>query len=79
MPHGAVNTTHDEPRWVGKWNRIVVHLLEALPDDRIRMHVARSIHCSELPQLRDCHIVESKFLYQYVNPVIDVRMPTVQA
>ena len=60
---------------VFKCNAIVVNFCDELPDDVVRVHVALSLHCSEVPQLRECAIVEFIGTHQYGNPVLDVRYP----
>ena len=70
---------HDEIRRFAKCSILVVRLLEALPDDRIRMHVARSTTVSEVLQIIDSTTVESNVVPQNDNPVIDVRITTVGA
>ena len=52
---------------------VVVHLLDELADDPIRVHVALSPLCNEVPELLDCGRVDVKFSHKGGNPMLDVR------
>ena len=65
------DTSRDERRGVAKGD-VVVHLLDELADDPIRVHVALSMLCSEVPEQLDSARVDFKLIPQGGNPVLDV-------
>ena len=69
---GGLNTRRDERRWVIKYDP-VVHLFDELADYAVRVHIALSPHCSEVPELLDCGRVDANVSHQGGNPVLDVR------
>ena len=70
---GGLNTLRDERRWVIKFDP-VVHLLDELADDLIRVHVALSMLSSEVPEQLDSARVDFKLIPQGGNPVLDVGL-----
>ena len=65
------DTSRDERRGVVNGD-VVVHLLDELADDPIRVHVALSMLYSEVPEQLDSVRVDFKLIHQGGNPVLDV-------